>query len=578
MSFEGEPGMIGEWMRRGLAALLVGATLAVFWPATGNDFIPYDDPVYVTKNPHVLAGFSREGFRWSLGAHEGGNWHPLTWWSHMLDVQLYGRQARGHHATNALLHACSTAALFCVLSALTGALWPAFFTAALFALHPLHVESVAWVSERKDVLAAFFWMLALGAYLGYARHRGRGRYLGALALFALALMSKPMAVTLPLVFLLLDFWPLDRFRRGVPARGAVRLVVEKAPFLLLAAVLGYLTIETQTAAGGLEPFSNVPEPFRVPMLSMRLANAVSSYAVYLGQTLWPADLAVFYPYPAHALAPWRVGAAGLGLAVVTALVFRARHRAPFLMLGWCWYLVVLLPVIGLLQVGVQAHADRYTYLPLIGIFIMVAWGIGEFGRRRAGYRGLLAVLALLALVVSGGLAVRQIGFWRDGLSLFGHALEVTQRNHVARRVLGEIMMAKGDFVAAEGHFRSELEIAPRSTSAHNKLGMALTGQGRFEEAVDEYREAVRLNPRNYEALNNLGVHLTALGRFDAADAYLRAALLINPGSAEIHANLGDNLTRQGSISEAIVSYRRALELKSSLAQVRAKLEMLTSGR
>lgn len=564
-------------LRAGLAALLAVATLAVFWPATANDFVPYDDPVYVTKNKHVLAGLSREGFRWSLEAHEGGSWHPLTWWSHMLDVQLFGTSPAGHHATSVVLHAAAATALFLLLSGLTGSPWPAFVVAGLFALHPLHVESVAWVSERKDVLAALFWLLALGAWVGHLRCPRPARYLFALALFALALMSKPMAVTFPLALLLLDFWPLGRIGAGRGGRRRVaRLLVEKTPFLLLAAAVSLLTIVTQAAAGALEPLGEVPAAFRMSLLSLRAMNVVHSYAVYLGQALLPVDLAVFYPHPAHALVPWRAAAAAAALLLVSAAVLAppVRLRFPYLATGWLWYVVTLLPVSGVLQVGSQAHADRYTYLPLTGVFILVAWAGRELARRLAALRPALAALAAAALVGLAWGSLGQIAHWRDGYTLFSRALAATTGNYLAHQMLGDIQRERGAPAAAEGQYREALRLAPLSSGLHNRLGLALTSQGRLEEAAAEYREAARIDPGNVEALNNLGVHLSELGRPREAEAHLRDAVRLRPGSAEIHANLGDALAGQGRMREAALAYRRALALKPGLAPVEERLERL----
>ena len=557
-----------------LAIVLAALTTALFWPATGHEFITYDDPIYVTNNPRVVAGITQEGLRWSLTATAGGSWHPLTWWSHMLDAELFGRQPGGHHATSVVLHALGSAALFLVLSGMTGAIWLSCIVAGLFALHPLHVESVAWVSERKDVLATLLWMLTLGTYLRYARRPHGGSYLLVVAVFGLALMSKPMVVTLPLVLLLLDYWPLGRWHGVSRMRQAIRLIGEKLPLLVLSAVIGFVTMAAQRSIGALASIGAVPQSFREALVGMRLMNAVHSCLAYLAKAAWPMDLAVFYPHPAHALARWQSAVAGLTVAAITVLVVAVRRRAPCLAVGWFWYLLTLLPVIGVVQVGAQARADRYTYLPLVGVFVGFAWGCRPLLERRPGSRYVGVALAATGLAAFAAITVRQHGFWQDQTTLFERAALVTSGNYVAYRNLGETRLSRGDYAAAERYFRKELEVSPRSSGAHNRLGLALAGSGRLEDAAAEYEEAVRLNPGNFEAQNNLGAQLTGLGRYADAEAHLQSALQLSPDTAEIHANLGDNLAGQGDLGAAARQYRRALELKPELAQVRRRLERL----
>jgi Tfp pilus assembly protein PilF len=559
--------------RRLAAALLAAVTLAVYLPAARNGFVSYDDPVYVTSNAHVLAGPTAACLRWSLTATDGGSWHPLTWWSHMLDAALYGPRPGGHHLTSALIHAVSAGALLLLLAGATGALAPALLAAALFALHPLHVESVAWVSERKDVLAGLLWMAALLSHVAWVRRPARAGYLRTLGIFALALAAKPMAVTLPLVLLGLDFWPLGRLRPD-PRRAAAGLLLEKAPFLLLSAAAAAATMRTQLGAGAFEPLADVPAPFVATLLGTRLANAAYSAAWYLAKAVWPAGLAVFYPFPAHSLPAWGVAGALALLAAVTVAAVRARRGAPWLAAGWWWYLVTLLPVVGLVQVGGQARADRYTYLPLVGVFVMAAWSGRAAVAGRPGLRAGLALAAVAACAACAVLTVREIGFWRDSGTLFRRALAVTGENHLAHRVLGDDARARGAFVEAEQEYRAALALAPRSPGAHNRLGLALSAQGRLAEAVAEYRAAVRLGPAFAEAMSNLGVDLTALGELAEAEARLREALALAPGRAEIWCNLGDALARQGRAAEAAEAWRRALALDPGLAAARRRLERI----
>jgi len=563
----------GTSKRAWLAAILAAVTLAVFLPVAGHEFLPYDDHVYITLNQHVLGGISAEGLRWSLTATDGGSWHPLTWWSHMLDVQLYGNWAGGHHLTSVLLHLAAVTVLFLVLSGMTGAIWPSWCTAFLFALHPLHVESVAWVAERKDVLAAFLWMAALASYFAYVRQPRRARLLIVAVLFGLGLMAKPFVVTFPLALLLLDYWPLGRLTT-FSVRAASRLLREKAPLFALAAAAGLLALKTQSGAYAFEDIGEVSAPFRTVMVSTSLVNAFSSYLVYLGQTVWPVRLAVFYPYPAHAMIPWKVAATIAAFAALSAIVARRGRRAPYLVTGWLWYLTTLLPVIGLLQVGSQARADRYTYLPLTGIFIAMAWGARDIILQNPRLRPVLGCLAAGVIVAAPLATSRQLSYWRSGTTLFEHALRVTSDNYLAHQILGDIKRRGGDFAGAEAHYRQVLALRPRYPGARNSLGLALSAQGRLEQALPEYRAAARQAPADPLPLNNLGVDLTALGRFEEAEANLRRALEISPGMAEIHSNLGDLLARQGRIPEAARSYRRALELNPGLRQATERLEKL----
>lgn len=563
--------MIGARGKRVGFGLLLGAlALALYMPSARHGFIGVDDPVYVTGNRHVLQGFTLEGLRWSLTATEGGSWHPLTWWSHMLAVNLFGTWAGGHHLLNAFLHAGSAAVLFWVVSGLTGALLPSLAVAALFAVHPLHVESVAWISERKDVLMAFLWLLSLAVWTGYARRPRLRTFLAAFALFLLSLMAKPMAIVLPLVLFLLDFWPLDRLRPG-PGRSLGRLFQEKTPFLLAAAAVAVMTLKTQHDAGALWRMGDMAPDFKTTLPGIQAANTVVAYAGYLGKALWPVGLAAFYPYPAHTIPGWTIGFSGLFLAGVTAIAVFLRRRAPWVAAGWAWYLLVFIPVIGIVQVGSQGRADRYAYLPLIGFWLAVVWSIRELLRRHSGLRRPVLALGLAVNVVFAALAVRQLGYWRDTETLFNRALEVTGSNYQAHRVLGEDARRQGRFKDAESHFRSEVLLAPRSSEAHNRLGLALFDQGRSVDAAAAYRDALRFDPRNAEARNNLGLALAALGRLPEAEAELREALRLSPAFAEIWMNLGSCLVRQGKTTEAADAYRRGLTLNPGLASAQRRL-------
>jgi tetratricopeptide (TPR) repeat protein len=503
-------------------------TFLVFRPSLNGEYLRYDEEAYVTKNPVVQQGLTPEGTAWAFGLEkETIYWHPLTWLSHMADVELFGLDPRGHHAGSVLLHVLCTLLLFLVLLRMTGGLWPSAFVAALFALHPLHVESVAWIAERKDVLSAFFWMLTLGAYALYAERPGPGRYLAVVVCFVLGLMAKPMVVTLPFVLLLVDWWPLRRFSRAT----AGRRVLEKLPLLGMAAFSSGLTYLVQKNIGALG------EPEALP-LGIRLGNALASYGGYIGQMFWPLRLATFYPHSGADLEAGRVLAGAAVVAGMSALVIWQRRRR-YLTVGWLWYLGTLVPVIGLVQAGDQAMADRFTYIPLIGLFVMLAWGIAGLpglqapDRTRKLLLGVPAGGVLLGLTV---LTVIQIGTWRDSISLWRRALAVTDKNYFA----------------------------------HNNLGQAYNDAGRYEEAAEQYAAGVALAPEWAEGHSNLGNVLVRLGRIDGALKELRIALELkyaqtegrgDPVTGEIHLGMGLALAEANRVSEAREQFEKAIALK-----------------
>ena len=543
--------------------LCVLASLA-WWPVTRCGFVSLDDSVYVTENVPVRAGLTLGGVAWAFGTTQSANWHPLTWLSHMLDAQLYDLRPTGHHLTNLLLHLASTLLLFLFLNQMTGAIWRSALVSGLFALHPLHVESVAWISERKDVLSAFFLMLTLWAYGGYAtvqslkskvqsqeppsgytQHAARftfhvsrftphasSFYLLSLLFFALGLMSKPMLVTLPFVLLLLDYWPLgrmqnaesritfhaSRFTHHVSRTCLLRLFAEKVPFFALALAAGLLTVRAQHIGGAITSLEQLP-------LGSRLANVPVACLAYLGKTFWPANLCVFYPYVA--VPAWQVVTSVLVLVFLTvACLWQARSR-PGLVVGWFWFCVMLLPVIGLVQVGWQALADRYTYLPLIGLFIMLAWGVADLGRRSIIWR---VGATLGATVLLGGClaATRlQLRHWQDSVTLFNHALEVTTGNWLA----------------------------------HNNLGTALADQGEVDEGGEHFRAALQINPGYDDARSNFSRYLAERGKRDEAKAQLEALLRGSPNHARAHRNLGYVLLAEGNMAEGVAQYALARQLR-----------------
>jgi hypothetical protein len=495
--------------RNALLCVLALLTLVVYWSCLDHSFVNYDDPDYVTQNPHVQAGLTLRGVRWACTSRDCANWHPLTWLSLELDATLFGGQnARGFHCINVLLHTVNTVMLFWVLSAMTGAVWRSAVVAALFALHPLHVESVAWVAERKDVLSTLFWMLTLAAYLAYVRRPRVGRYLLVMLTLGSELMAKPMLVTLPFVLLLLDYWPL---RRSDSVR---QLVLEKVPLFALVLASCALTFLVQRRSQAVASLERFP-------LDVRVGNALLAYATYLGKTFWPLHLAVFYPHPGATISIVSVLAAASLLLVITVLVLGPGRHWPYLAVGWLWYLGTLVPVIGLVQVGNQAMADRYTYVPLIGVFLALTWGASDLARAWHMPRFVLAAGTVAVLAACVILTRTQEAYWKDDLSLYPHTIAVTQRNVLAHYNLGKALKDLGRPAEAETEYRTAIELAPTDAKIHNNLGNVLTDLGRREEALTEFRQAIALDFETALPHLNLGRALLEEGRFAEALASLQ---------------------------------------------------------
>ena len=593
-----------------ICSLLFFLVVWAFWPSVSNDFVNFDDNVYVSENAHVQAGLTWDSLGWAFTTLKAGFWNPLTWLSLTLDYQLFGLRAGGYHLTSLLLHATSTVLLFLLFRRMTGATWRSAFVAVLFGVHPLHVESVAWVAERKDVLSTLFWLLTLLAYVKYVelsgvtrREPGEGGlksemqgpessiqssalspprlsilhppslvfYILALVCFACGLMSKAMVVTLPLVLLLLDWWPLRRFHLATPtdrdqAFGSDKsparfqwavlrsLLLEKVPFLVIALIAGAVTVFAQRSAGALRSTTRFPVP-------ERLVNTILSYARYLVQTVWPSDLAVFYPYP-KTFSAWVVVAATLLFLTVSIFVVRAWRTRPYLVFGWLWYVVTLLPVIGLIQAGYQSHADRYTYVPLAGLFAALAWSTHELTRRWRYHAPALFSVALTR---------RQIGYWFDSESLFRHTLSVTEDNSIIHYNLGLLLFRQGKTDEAIANFQAAVEIQPRYVDAHDNLGVALLQAGKPDAGIAHLKEAARLAPGRADLYYNLGIALGEQGQTAQAIGQFQEALQLNPGFAGAHSRLGDVLLQQGQVDDAIAHFRRALEIQPSLAEADCKL-------
>ena len=548
------------------AGLLV-SVLIVFWPTLGHEFINYDDFSYVVHNSRVKNGFTWAGIQWAFTSTYASNWHPLTWLSHMLDCQLFGLRPGGHHFMNLLFHAANTILLFLLLRTMTGALWRSAIVGLLFAVHPLHVESVAWVAERKDLLSTFFMLLTLSAYVSYTRQPGWKRYILVILLFTVGLMAKPMLVTMPFILLLLDFWPLDRMVMDGKSREqkyAVmkRLVLEKAPLFLLSAVSSVITLFAQTSA--IWNLADIPLP-------TRLGNALISYVKYLGLTFWPKNLAIIYPYP-DSLGFLEILFASVVLIIISIGVFLAVKKRRYLPFGWFWFLGTLVPVIGIVQVGSQAMADRYTYIPLIGIFIMLSWGGYDFFERFK-WSAKIAEITLAGLIlILMTLSANQVVHWKNGITLFQHTIRVTSDNYVAHNNLGIALAHRGKRDEASAHFREALRINPIYTHARYNLALNCQNEGKLDEAIVHYRELIRLSP-SADGRNNLAVALMARGEYDKAAEQLLKVIQDDPGHARAYNNYGVILMQKGDTDAARIQFEKSLYFDPNYENARINLEL-----
>jgi len=599
--------LVAVWV----CAVLAAITWLVFGQTLRHKFVTYDDPQYVYENAKVAAGVSLEGVSWAFTHTIAGNWHPLTTVSHMFDCQLYGLKPAGHHFTNVLLHTIAVILLFLVLRQMTGTLWRSAFVAALFAIHPLHVESVAWISERKDVLSAVFFILTLGAYIRYVRKPSVTSYLLVVLLFALGLMSKPMLVTVPFVLLLLDYWPLGRIRGPARAQAMAwraaasdrwstvsRLVTEKIPLFALAALSSVATLLAQVY--GARAIDELP-------LAWRLNNAAISYVAYIWQMFWPARLAAFYPHPNDQLLLWQVFLAIACLVAVSLLAIRRRKERPYIFTGWFWYVGMLVPVIGLVQAGEQARSDRYTYLPQIGLYMLIVWGITDlimpimtcsFGSRsvatggrpatrgsrgvrgggppasaeiRRDYNLFCAVIASVIIIALSWCAFVQTSYWKNSETLWNHALAVTADNDAAHNNLGYLFLQRGELDNAISHFETALKIRSRNAAGHynfggalieNNLANALARRGLVSEAVGHYEKAVKLRPGYGDPYLNLGTVLFQQGRIVDAIAQWQMALATQPNDAGFHTALGNAFLKGELPKDAIAEYEHAARIST----------------
>jgi Tfp pilus assembly protein PilF len=550
-----------------LCLLLTAVVFTFYSPVTHNGFVNYDDDGYITANPHVRTGLTWATVKWAFTTYDQGNWHPLTWVSHALDCELFGLNPDGPHYMNVLLHAANAVLLFLLLQNATGFRWHSLMVAALFALHPMNVESVAWAAERKNVLSMLFFLLALHAYVWYTRRPGLRRYAAVAFFFALALLSKPQVIPLPFLLVLLDYWPLGRIGapvvpgqtaqgENVPRLSGRWLVLEKLPLLLLSAASAVITMKAQKAGFAVQTFSRYS-------LLLRLETGVVSYVRYLEKALWPSQLVALYPHPTRLYPAWQAGAAVVLLLLITAVVLRQRDRR-FLAVGWFWFLGSLVPMIGLVQVGFQAIADRYAYIPFIGLFLMITWLAADWAQARQISAGWLAIPAVCCLLALGTLTYRQVGYWHDSSSFWLHTLALTQDNYVAQNNLGEFLLNQGRTEEAAAHFRSALAIRPDSLTANLNLGVYEDRRGNLPVAIERYqmvaRQAADLGMRA-TAYSSLGFAYRGMGQATKAKQCFETALQLEPDWARAMTGLGLIAQENGDMTEAIRQYSRAVAVR-----------------
>ena len=538
----------GKYRLLGIYLLLAGITFVVYEPVMHHQFVNFDDDSYVTENQYVKAGLTCQSIFWAFTAPRVAFWHPLTMLSHMLDCELFDLKPAGHHLTNLLLHIANALLLFYVLKDMTGAVWKSWLVAALFALHPLHVESVAWVAERKDVLSTLFWMLTMIGYVRYVRRPTAVRYSATLLLFLLGLMAKPMLITLPFVLLLLDYWPLNRLQNK---KDIYRLALEKTPFFVLSAIFSVVAFWAQHG----EKELMLRWPVRI-----RIANAFISYAVYIEKMFWPAGLAAFYPHPGDKLTMWGAAIALIFLAGVSILVIYLSRR-KYLLVGWLWYLGTLVPVIGFVQVGVFAMADRFTYISLTGLFIIIVWGADELltgWRWRKITLGVSAPAVLLALSICTGFQLR---YWQNSITLFEHLLKVTSNNYLAYSNLGVAYSQLGRYQQALENCEQAIRIKPDVAKIHRNLGAVYGNLGRYQEEIEACRKAIKISPDYVDAYVDLGAAHSSLGRYQEAIDDYKQAIKIKPDVVEAYYNLGIVYDKLGRYQEAIEAFEQAIRIK-----------------
>ncbi|MDH7482986.1 MAG: tetratricopeptide repeat protein [Armatimonadota bacterium] len=558
-------------------------TFATFAQVLRHEFINLDDNVYVTENPQVLRGLSLDSVKWAFTAIYRATWQPLIWLSYMLDMQVYGLRPMGFHLTNVIFHIANVLLLFLVLNRMTEKVWRSALVAALFAVHPLHIESVAWVAERKDVVSTFFWMFTMWAYVRYALLPKVSTYIPVVVFFALGLMAKPMLVTLPFVLLLLDYWPLNRIRPardlqfGKPSKVIGRLVVEKIPLFVLALASSVLAVVVQKKGGALSSTELVP-------VGVRIANALYSYSAYIVKTIWPVKLAILYPHPGDTLAIWQViGSAALLIILTIFAILLAKAGRQFVAVGWLWFVGTLLPVIGIVQIGPHGMADRFTYIPLVGLFMIAAWGIpdviycqnnelsAENTRSRFSYPTVIPFCALVVLAALIICTQFQLTYWKNNTTIFARALECTRCNYLMQNNMGLSFAAQGKYELAIKHYARGLELRPDDAQLNNNMGVSLADLGRIDEAMTYYQRAIELDPKYAMAHNNLGIALAQKGRLQEAIEHYEAAIRLNPNFAEAHNNLAVVLISLGKTNEALGHYLEAIRINPTYASAHINL-------
>jgi Flp pilus assembly protein TadD len=562
-----------------LAACLILSIAAVYWRVYTFGFIGYDDSAYVSANYTVQSGLSLRSIKWSFTTLHAGFWQPLVWLSFLVDYELFGLHPGGFHITNVFLHTVNSLLLFFLLKIMTGSQWKSWFVAAFFALHPLHVESVAWIAERKDVLSTTFLMLTLLSYISFVKKSSRSSYVFMTLCFTMGLMSKAMLVSLPILLLLFDYWPLNRFQLDYSLHAAhshkntpiLALLKEKVPLFFIAVIFSCLTIFSQKAGGAI--VSQTIHP-----ISYRLANAVVSYGAYIGKMIYPFNLAVVYPF-AESIALWKTIFIAVVLVIFSAITLKAATKYPYVAMGWFWYLVTLIPVIGIIQVGPQSMADRFTYIPLIGLYIVIVWSIDETinSMRLPKFTG--GIAAFLVIACLSLISWHQLGYWQNSYTLFSRALQVTENNYVAHSNLGVYLIKKGKTEEATNHLRKALEIAPGYKTAHNSLGIALAKDGKLEEALDSFSMALQIDPDFANAHYNMGLALVKMGKLNEAAVHFSETLKQHPFNPKANYYLGSILAEQGELNKAVEHFKRALEIRPNDPRTQENLKRaLTTSR
>jgi protein O-mannosyl-transferase len=544
-----------------ICLFLTASSVALFSQTIYYDFINFDDPTYIINNPHLKNGIILESLAWAFKATHAANWHPLTWISHMLDVHIFGMNPGGHHLTNVVFHILNTLLLFIVFLRMTRMHWHSAFIAILFAIHPLHVESVAWVSERKDVLCAFFWFLTMLSYTWYATQPSVYRYSFVMLCFVLGLMSKPMIVTLPFVLLLIDYWPLNRLKSchskalnsvSQKTTPIIYLIWEKSPLFILVALSCMMTYYAQKQVGSVAPLENIP-------FDARIANIIVSYLSYIVKMIYPFNLAVFYPFP-ETITWLHFNGAGLMLAAISMIALIKINQWPYVAVGWLWFLGTMVPVIGFVQIGAQSMADRYTYIPIIGLFIIITWWIPALLENFRYKRVFFIASAISIIGILTVLSWKQVGYWKNSITLFEHALRVTSDNYLAHNNLGNALSHQGETHEAIRHYQKALKINPKNEKAHFNLAIIFSRQNRAQDAMLHYRKALDINPDFEKAHFNLGVMLQKMGKNEEAIAHYQRAIQIKPDFREAYINLGVALLQQGNRDGAIDCFQKALEI------------------